>query len=118
MGLDQFIIVENEGCKEEFASFRKVNALQGYMERNYNVENTIFFPLTIEIIEEIIQVVNEVINDPSLAESNFPTCSGFFYGSLEYDEYYYSSLKDIKCEFERLHNSFSQYDKAYYYCWY
>lgn len=38
----------------------------------------------------------KVIEDPSTAESLLPTSSGFFFGGLEYDEYYYRDLKDTK----------------------
>lgn len=35
-----------------------------------------------------------VIENPATAMVYLPTCSGFFYGSTEYDEYYYNDVKE------------------------
>jgi hypothetical protein len=44
-------------------------------------------------IETLLAIVREVLNNPKLAESLLPTKSGFFFGSTEYDECYFSGLR-------------------------
>jgi len=41
-----------------------------------------------------IQENGKVIEDPSVAEDLLPTESGFFFGSTDYDEYYYEDIED------------------------
>lgn len=38
----------------------------------------------------------KIIKDPTTAEKLLPTGSGFFFGGLEYDEYYHKDLKNTK----------------------
>ncbi|RLB83158.1 MAG: hypothetical protein DRH15_05655, partial [Deltaproteobacteria bacterium] len=43
---------------------------------------------------ETITIPAKVIANPEIAEELLPTESGFFFGSVEYDEYYIRHLKD------------------------
>lgn len=44
----------------------------------------------------------KVIKDTSVAEDLLPTCSGFFFGGTEYDEWYYRYLEDTKRYIEKI----------------
>jgi hypothetical protein len=44
-------------------------------------------------IETLLATVREVLNNPKLAETLLPTQGGFFFGSTEYDECYFSGLR-------------------------
>ena len=46
-----------------------------------------------EKLRELLEVCQRVKADHSLAEELLPTKEGFFFGSLEYDEYYFESLE-------------------------
>jgi len=46
-----------------------------------------------ESLENLRDLCNQVLADNSLAKDLLPTGAGFFFGSLEYDEYYFSDLK-------------------------
>lgn len=46
-----------------------------------------------ESIEKLISVCEEVLADHSKADELLPTQSGFFFGSTEYDEYYFRDIK-------------------------
>lgn len=37
-----------------------------------------------------------VIENPAVAMALLPTCSGFFFGSEQYDEYYFEDVKHTK----------------------
>lgn len=43
---------------------------------------------------ELRDVCIKVLNDHSLAKELLPTGSGFFFGSTDYDEYYFEDIKD------------------------
>lgn len=47
-----------------------------------------------ENLEQLKETCNKVIANPELAEELLPTGSGFFFGSTEYDEYYFGDLND------------------------
>ena len=46
-----------------------------------------------ESLENLRDVCNQVLADNSLAPELLPTASGFFFGSTEFDEYYFGDLK-------------------------
>jgi hypothetical protein len=47
-----------------------------------------------EALEKLLEDCKQVLNDHSLAPTILPTQSGFFFGSTEYDEYYFEDLED------------------------
>lgn len=47
-----------------------------------------------ESLEKLLEDCKQVLNDHSLAPTVLPTQSGFFFGSTEYDEYYFEDLQD------------------------
>ena len=49
-----------------------------------------------EQLEELLGVVKEVLADKSKADELLPTQQGFFFGSTEYDEYYFQDLELTK----------------------
>ena len=46
--------------------------------------------------------------DNSKAEELLPTCSGFFFGSTDYDEYYFEDLKDSIGQMEKLKANYNE----------
>ena len=47
-----------------------------------------------EDLEKLLEDCKQVLNDHSLAPALLPTQSGFFFGSTEYDNYYFEDLED------------------------
>ena len=70
-----------------------------------------------EKLEELLSAVKAVIADPSKADDILPTQSGFFFGSTEYDEYYFQDLKDTKEILERCLSMSDEWDFAYQSSW-
>lgn len=114
MGLDIYMLKvkktanEVESVKDvdlsnavETAYFRKVNCLYGYFEDKMEDERLSFVEEydVVDIInraESIIQKAKEKPNDwQEFAEDTLPTCSGFFFGSTDYDEWYLKGLEEI-----------------------
>lgn len=50
--------------------------------------------ITVDKLEELLESCKKVLADHSLASSLLPTQSGFFFGSTEYDEYYFKDIED------------------------
>lgn len=69
-----------------------------------------------ETLEELVVACKEVLKDHSLASTYLPTQGGFFFGSTDYDEYYFEDLEDtikiIEPVIEFIHNI----DKTKYAC--
>jgi hypothetical protein len=43
-----------------------------------------------------------MIKDPTKAQELLPTTDGFFFGSTDYDEYYYKDIKQTIVELEKI----------------
>lgn len=85
--------------------FRKVNCVYRYFEGKLTDETAW---VTKEDCEDIINRCTAVLKTPSLASELMPTQSGCFFGSTEYDKYYFDDLKDVRKQFK----SFIKYFKT------
>ena len=47
-----------------------------------------------EKLAELRDLCEKVLKDNSLADEELPTCEGFFFGSTDYDEWYFAGLRD------------------------
>ena len=66
-----------------------------------------------EKLQELKELCQRVLLVPATAEEELPTQSGFFFGSYEYDEYYFQDLKDT---IETIDNALSLSDDwSFYY---
>lgn len=91
MGLDLFF-----ETRQNVGYFRKINFLVAFFEKKgMNVEEQKDYQVQREDIIELIDACEQVLNDHSKAEELLPTCSGFFFGSTDYDEYYFSNVERI-----------------------
>ena len=77
--------------KKEDAYFRKVNFIYAYFQ-NKLVEEEAW--VTRGDLEDLIDKCEKVLADHSLAEELLPTQSGFFFGSTDYDDWYFHDVKN------------------------
>lgn len=56
----------------------------------------------------------ELIIDPTVAEELLPTTSGFFFGGIQYDNFYVDDLKHTKKILEKILAEHQPYDSYYY----
>ena len=89
MGLD---IVLFKTKAAEVANFRKVNFLFKFFEDKIGDRNPTTIEVTIDDLCELRDRCSKVLTDHTLAEALLPTCSGFFFGSTEYDKYYFKDV--------------------------
>lgn len=76
------------------AYFRKVNFLFAYYENNGKMVEQYYAFTDKEDIDDIIDRCERVLNDHSLANELLPTQSGFFFGGTDYNDWYFSDVKD------------------------
>lgn len=84
---------------ESDAYFRKVNFVYRFFSNK--LEDECCF-VTKSDLEELISRCEKVAADHSLAEELLPTVSGFFFGSTDYDQWYFSDVDDCKKQMEKL----------------
>ena len=80
--------------------WRKANQIHNYIVQNHadgvdECQEILLSPADIRVLRDLCQEVLDHHNDggsTTMAESILPTAQGFFFGSYEYDEYYYADL--------------------------
>lgn len=96
MGLDMFLKKCVDGEREEIFYWRKANQVRQWFvdHTDYPVDgNCIDHPLTKDDLTELMLDCLYVLTHRDEAPELMPTSSGFFFGSTEYDEYYFDDLK-------------------------
>ena len=102
---DFFKDFENICYAESDVYFRKVNFVYNFFFNK--LEDECCFADKSDI-EELISRCDKVLADHSLAEELLPTVSGFFFGSTDYDKWYFGDVEDCKQQMEKL---LSMYDE-------
>ena len=73
--------------------WRKANAIHHFFcEYGECIDSQTYYIVTRDQIEKLCDKCSEVLVDHDKADYKLPTQSGFFFGSLEYDEYYFSKI--------------------------
>ena len=87
----------------EVVYWRKANQIRQWFVDNLSeqVENCEDSTVTKENLEKLISDCEMVLKNKDNAKEIIPTASGFFFGSTEYDEYYFS---DIEYTLEKMKN--------------
>lgn len=111
MGLDMYLLLQNKETKEtvEYSYYRNFNALQGYFERQFNLDNGGVVLLSSENIDTIYDILNTINCTSERAEELLPTYADPFFGSYEYDHLYFSYISKATSDF--YHAKFINYDK-------
>ena len=91
--------------------FRKFNALHSYIVKTFadGVDNCQEILLYKEDVEKIKKVLDDVLNahqQVEKAKEILPTQSGFFFGSTDYDEFYFDDAKDAADLMQNLLDNF------------
>ena len=82
-------------CQVKIGYWRKANAIHDWFVQNCQDGNDdcreTYVP--IEKLEELRKVCKMVLENHALAEEYLPTTSGFFFGTTDYDEWYFQDLQ-------------------------
>lgn len=88
-----------DAYKKEDAYFRKVNFIYAYFQ-NKLVEEEAWVEKS--DLEDLISRCEKVLANHTLAEELLPTQDGFFFGSTDYDEWYYHDVRDCLKQMKKL----------------
>jgi hypothetical protein len=98
MGLDMYLFVgKTDGDGPEIGYWRKANGIHKWFIDKLNDGRDVsceVIPVSLSNLKELQVDVNQALANKSLAPKLIPTGAGFFFGSTEYDEYYYEDLQD------------------------
>lgn len=93
-----FVIERKPKLKEEkeMAYWRKANQIHNWIITNVagGVDNGSDVPLTKDHIKELLKICTIVQRNKDLAPTLLPTTEGFFFGSTEYDDWYFEQIED------------------------
>lgn len=93
--LEEMVKKQVEGHYEPYdAYFRKVNFLFKYYEDRGKMYNQCYAFTDADDIDDIIDRCEQVLKGHNLAHRLLPSQDGFFFGSTEYDDWYFSDVKD------------------------
>ena len=97
--------------------WRKANAIHNWFVKNVQggIDNCERFYVSREDMKKLISTCKEVLADTSKAETLLPSTSGFFFGSTEYDEWYYRNLEKTVKMLEHALNLPALKDCDFYY---
>ena len=91
-----YINIENiTYITETVGEWRKANAIHKWFVESCQdgVDDCGVYEVTIESLYELLSVCKNVLENPKSAKSELPTQSGFFFGNIEYDKYYFDEIK-------------------------
>lgn len=120
MGLDIYF---EKRKSTEIGYFRKVNFLVKYFEDlGFDVENQTPLSIKKDQAIELRDRCRRVLDNHDLAEELLPTMSGFFFGSTNYDEYYFEDVQSVLdyCEGELIpaFDKLNDDERIYFLTWY
>jgi hypothetical protein len=94
-------------CQVKIGYWRKANAVHDWFVQNcqdgHDDCREAYVP--IEKLEELRKICKMVLGNHALASEHLPTASGFFFGSTDYDEWYY---KDLESTVDIIDNALSK----------
>ena len=118
MGLDMGL-VKRPKEKSELMYWRKANQIREWFANNLinfveNGETKVYK----EDLEYLLDAVTEVLENREKAPELLPTSSGFFFGSTEYDDWYWQGLTETKEKLEEiLRDTDWDNEEIYYWEW-
>lgn len=111
----------NEEDYVELGYWRKANAIHEWFNQNCAdgyLENCEECEVTKADLSKLISDCEKVLANHNLAEEILPTSSGFFYGTTEYNEWYFKILKQtIDIASNALNTDFDEWSVFYYAWW-
>ena len=103
---------------EEVWVGRKENHIQAFMEGEVgDLENCTYLPLERHHIERLVDRLERVLEDHSLAGVLLPTQSGFFFGGTDYDEWYFEDIKSELADFKEILDNWDDDEVYAYWAW-
>lgn len=101
---------------EEVAYWRKANAIHQFFASNTpgGIDDCEPYYVPKGSLDHLKDLVSEVLKDHSKADELLPSVSGFFFGSTEYDDYYFFYLKETLEKLNEI-DKYHEDDMIYFY---
>jgi len=95
-------------CEEIY--WRKANAIHAWFVKNCQdgEDDCESYEVSLEQLEQLLSIAKQILDDPGKASELLPTQQGFFFGSIEYDQYYFEDLKHTKAGLEKAIEGYKQ----------
>ena len=89
---------------EEVMYWRKANAIHQWFVNNIQNghDDCGSYYVELDDLKRLLDEVNQVLADPSVAPDILPTTSGFFFGSTEYGDWYMEDMKNTQKALKRI----------------
>lgn len=101
--------------------WRKANAIHKWFVKNCQdgVDDCGDYYVTIEQLEQLRNDCKTILDDHAKAPDVLPTCEGFFFGSTEFDEWFWDDIKRTVEEINSLlkNPDLSRWDFYYHSSW-
>ena len=83
---------------EEVAYWRKANSIHAWFVENCQdgVDNCQKSYVSLEQLGELLEQVEMILKHKDKAEDILPTVGGFFFGSTDYDKWYFEDMENTK----------------------
>ena len=114
MGLDMFVI-DKEGDEKMY--WRKANQIHKFFVDNLQQgvdECQVSDQITKEVLEDLKGKIELIKEDNSLAEELLPNSPGFFFGSYDYDEWYFEKLETTLKWVDETIENWNEKEELYY----
>ncbi len=87
--------IQYQSYHEEVGYWRKANHIHNWFVQNVQdgVDDCDPHEVTKEKIDELLSLCKKVMKSKKLAFTFLPTQGGFFFGSTDYDDYYFDDIK-------------------------
>lgn len=82
--------------EEEVGYWRKANQIHNWFVKNLQngVDDCGEYYIEADELKKLLDACKKVQNDHSLAESLLPSASGCFFGTTDYDDWYFEQIKN------------------------
>jgi hypothetical protein len=103
--------------KVTIAYWRKANQIHNWFVKNVQegVDECQDSYVSREQLNELLEICKKIETDHSLAKTLLPCQSGFFFGSTDYDEYYFEDITNTIKQLESVLNNPTLKDWAFEY---
>jgi len=112
--------IQEVSCEAMY--WRKANAIHDWFVKNVQegVDNCASHYVPKDKLKQLLDLCKEVMANKGRACELLPTTSGFFFGSTDYDEYYFQDIESTVSRLEKLLNNpeiMDYYDFQYQSSW-
>jgi len=115
------IELKPEEISFEVMYWRKANAIHLWFVKNVQngVDDCGNYYVSEENLRKLLDVVKEVLRNREKAQELLPTQEGFFFGGVEYDEYYFKDLEETEIKIQEILDNelYKIFDFEYHSSW-